>query len=279
METRPVDVGGIELSIAEAGAGGRPLFLLHGFTGAKEDFTDWLDALASEGWWVVAPDHRGHGASAKPAEESAYSLEILAADVLALADVLGWDTYVALGHSMGGMLLQVAALRAPERLDAIIMMDTSSEPLSAIDEKAVAAAQGIVRERGIDALADILATREGLLTTPAHERLLAERPGYKEFGERKMRATSPALYAAIAGEIPTRTSLLEDLRKIDVPALVIVGDQDMPFIAPSERMAETFPQGRLAVIPDAGHSPQFENTDAWWAALTGFLSSLPAAAA
>jgi pimeloyl-ACP methyl ester carboxylesterase len=277
METRPVDVGGIELSIAEAGAGGRPLFLLHGFTGAKEDFTEWLDPLAEEGWWVVAPDHRGHGASAKPADESAYSLEILAADVLALADVLEWDTYVALGHSMGGMLLQVAALRAPERLDAIIMMDTSSEPLGAIDPGAVAAAQGIVRERGIDALADILATRAGLLTTPAHERVLAERPGYQEFGERKLRATSPALYAAIAGEIPTRRSLLEDLRQLDVPALVIVGDQDVPFVAPSERMAETFPQGRLAVIPDAGHSPQFENTESWWAALTGFLSSLPAA--
>jgi pimeloyl-ACP methyl ester carboxylesterase len=227
----------------------------------------------------VAPDHRGHGASAKPAEESAYSIEILGADVLALADTLGWDTYVALGHSMGGMLLQVAALRAPERLDAIIMMDTSSEPLAAIDPKQVAAAQGIVRERGIDALADILATREGLLTTPAHERLLAEKPGYKEFGERKLRATSPALYAAIAGQMPTRTSVLEDLRKIDVPALVIVGEQDKPFIAPSERMAETFPQGRLAVIPNAGHSPQFENRDAWWAALTGFLSSLPPAPA
>ena len=62
MQIRTLSVGPVDLAIAEAGDGGRPLLLLHGFTGAKEDFTEWLDPLAALGWHGVAPDHRGHGA-------------------------------------------------------------------------------------------------------------------------------------------------------------------------------------------------------------------------
>src|SRR5207248_4490274 len=49
MDERLIDVAGVELRIAEAGRGGRPLLLVHGFTGAKEDFADWLPPLAAEG--------------------------------------------------------------------------------------------------------------------------------------------------------------------------------------------------------------------------------------
>ena len=59
-----------------------------------------------------------------------------------------------------------------------------------------------------------------------------------------------------------------------MPTLVIVGEQDTPFIKASENMAKTIPGAELAWIPDAGHSPQFENADAWWAAVSGFLGSL-----
>ncbi len=114
MEVREVQVdghgGSIPLSIAEAGTGGRPLVLVHGFTGAKEDFTDWLDPLAELGWHAIAPDQRGHGESHKPTDERAYSFEIFAADLLGLLDAMGWSSAVALGHSMGGMVLQTAAL-------------------------------------------------------------------------------------------------------------------------------------------------------------------------
>src|SRR3954463_5300813 len=100
-----------KLAYAEAGAGGRPFLLVHGFTGAKEDFTEWLDRLADAGWHAVAPDNRGHGASEKPDDESEYAFALLAGDLLALADDLwGPDApFVLLGHSMGGMVAQVLA--------------------------------------------------------------------------------------------------------------------------------------------------------------------------
>ncbi len=89
LAERLVSMGDVQLSLAEAGAGQRPLLMVHGFTGAKEDSSHWLDQLADLGWRAVAADLRGHGASSKPAEESAYSFEFMAADGLRLADVLG----------------------------------------------------------------------------------------------------------------------------------------------------------------------------------------------
>jgi pimeloyl-ACP methyl ester carboxylesterase len=276
MDQRTIDVGDIQLSIAEAGAGQRPLLLLHGFTGAKEDFTDWLDPLAGAGWHAVAPDHRGHGASSKPASEDAYSFEILSADAVRLVDALGWDRFALLGHSMGGMVAQFVAHRAPERLDALILMDTGHGPVEGLDPQLVEAAVSIVRTQGIDALADLLAGMDSPLDSPAHKQLLVDRPDVAEFEDRKFRATSPALYAAMAPAFVRATDRLDELEALPsaLPVLVMVGDQDQPFIGPSERMTAAIPGGSLAVIPDAGHSPQFENPAAWWDALSAFLAEV-----
>lgn len=277
MTERLVTVAGQQFAIAEAGAGQRPLLIVHGFTGAKEDFTPWLEPLAEAGWHAVAPDVRGHGGSAKPTAESDYSFEIMARDALGLTGALGWDRYVLLGHSMGGMIAQVMACAAPGRLDGLILMDTSHGPLN-LDAELVQAAVEIVRSQGIDALATILAEQQGPLSTPAHQRLLASQAGYAEFGDRKLRASSAAMYAAMAPAFLSATDRLESLQALPsaLPVLVLVGEQDKPFLAPSKRMAATVGQGSLEVIPDAGHSPQFENPDGWWQALSAFLGKLPA---
>jgi pimeloyl-ACP methyl ester carboxylesterase len=276
MAERVVPVGDVQLSIAEAGAGQRPLLLVHGFTGGKEDFTPWLELLAQDGWHAVAPDLRGHGASSKPASESEYSFKIMAEDMLALTDALGWDRFVLLGHSMGGMIAQVMAIAAASRLDGLILMDTSHGALHNLDPELVQAAVSIVREQGIDTLAEVLADRQGPLSTPAHQRLLASQAGYAEFCDRKLRATSAGLYAAMAPAFLTAADRLDDLRALPrpLPVLVLVGEQDTPFLAASRRMAETL-DGVLEVIPDAGHSPQFENSASWWQALTTFLAKVP----
>jgi 3-oxoadipate enol-lactonase len=273
---RQIDVGDVSLAIAESGAGQRPLLLVHGFTGAKEDFSPWLEPLAAAGWHAVAPDLRGHGLSSKPAAESAYSFELMADDVLRLADALGWGQFVLLGHSMGGMVVQFLAVTAPSRLDGLILMDTAHGPLTHLDPDLIQVAVSIVRGQGMDALAAVMAQRQGPLHTAAHQRLLDTRPGYAEFGERKLLATSPALYAAMAPAFLTTPDRLDGLRLLpaSLPVLLIVGEQDQPFLGPSRRMAAAIACSTLAVIPDAGHSPQFENSDAWWHSLTCYLAGL-----
>lgn len=273
MEERTVAVGDIELVVAEAGAGGRPLLLLHGFTGAKEDFTAWLEPLASRGWHAVAPDHRGHGHSSQPASDEAYSFSALAQDSWALADALGWDRLLLLGHSMGGMVAQEMALSAPGRLTGLVLMDTGHGPVMGLDPDLVAVAVAMAREEGMAALAALMTRYTSPLETPAHRRLVAEKPGYAAFEERKFRATSPHLYAAMTALFlhgPDRLNALGAL-PASLPTLVMVGDQDVPFLDASDRLVATIPGAALTVIPDAGHSPQFENPEKWWAALTAFL--------
>jgi pimeloyl-ACP methyl ester carboxylesterase len=281
VRERDVDVDGhngpVRLAVAEAGEGGRPLLLVHGFTGAKEDFTEWLDPLAELGWHAVAPDQRGHGASSQPEDEEHYSFEAFATDLLALLDALGWDRGAVLGHSMGGMVVQTAALRAPERFEAIVLMDTSHRALRT-DEGLVELAIAMARSEG---LAAVMAAQDALgadapLGTGAHQRLLDTRPGYKEFGDRKLLASSPAMYAAMIKAITDATGLdrLPELEQIDVPTLVLVGEEDKPFRKPAQRMADAIADAELVVIPDAGHSPQFENPEQWWKALSTFLGRI-----
>jgi pimeloyl-ACP methyl ester carboxylesterase len=273
---REVVVDGVRLAIEEAGEGGRPLLLVHGFTGAKEDFTDFLERLAALGWHAVAPDNRGHGASDKPAGTESYSLDRFAADSLGIADQL-WpgQRFVLLGHSMGGMIAQVLAVQHPDRLAGLILMDTGHGRLS-IPADQLEKIDAIVQEVGVAGLADIQArqTEPGPLDSPAHLKLMAERPGYREFNERKLRAASDDMYRAMIAVITGAEDRLDSLAAIRVPTLVLVGEQDAPFIRASENMAKTIPDAELAVLPDAGHSPQFENEDAWWGAVSGFLASL-----
>jgi len=270
---RVIDIGeGMTVAVDEVGAGQRPLLLVHGFTGRRSDFADHLDALADAGWWVVAPDLRGHGDSAQPAEEGHYSLDHFAADLWRLLDALGWDRVVLLGHSMGGMVAQVAALERPDVLDGLVLMDTTHGPLD-LDRDLAALGAEIVREGGMAAVKEVLDAMgdEGPLTTAAHLRVLAERPGYREMGERNFLSCSPAMYAAMLGELLDQVDRLDGLAVLDVPTLVIVGEQDTPFLGPSRTMAEAIPGAQLVVIPDAGHSPQFEHPEAWRDALLTFL--------
>lgn len=278
MEVREIEVEGgdarLALSVAEAGVGGRPLLLVHGLTGAKEDFTDWLDPLAELGWHAIAPDQRGHGASPQPADEVSYSFDHFASDLLGLLDAMGWTQTVALGHSMGGMVLQTAVLAEPDRFGAIVLMDTAHGPLLA-DRALVDLAIEIAQTRGMAALvaAQDAVEDDRALGNEVDRRLKAERPGYREFGERKMLASSVAMYTAMIRQItdPAGTERLEALRTLPLPALVIVGEHDQPFVQPSKRMADALPKGELAVIAQAAHSPQFESPEPWWTALQAFL--------
>jgi pimeloyl-ACP methyl ester carboxylesterase len=281
MQTRRLAVAtGVELEVLEAGAGGRPLLLVHGFTGAKEDFASWIELLATLGWHVVAPDNRGHGASDKPEGEDAYSFDLFAADLLALADALGWEgrRFVLLGHSMGGMIAQHVVASAADRVAGLVLMDTGHGPVEGLDPAQVALGQQVVRDGGLPLLVDLQRERDPVLDTPANQRLVAAWPGYAEWGERKTVACSADMWLAMAARLADGDDWLEGLASVrGVPTLVIVGEQDGPFVAASQRMAKTIPGARLAVIPDAGHSPQFENPDAWWAALTGFLQEVTTA--
>jgi pimeloyl-ACP methyl ester carboxylesterase len=111
------------------------------------------------------------------------------------------------------------------------------------------------------------------LGTPAYEQMVAENPGYVEFNDRKWAALSAVMWATMGREIRDQPDELPALTAVTCPTLVIVGEQDQPFLRVSRETVATIPGAELVVIPDAGHSPQFENPVAWINALEGFLDS------
>lgn len=266
-----VHVGDARLVAAAAGEGGRPLLLVHGFTGCKEDFADEMDRLADLGFHVVAPDLVGHGASTHPTDEAAYSFDRFAADVFAVADHLGWERFDLLGHSMGGMVAQVMVLERPERIARLILMDTHHGRIEGIDADLVALGVHLARTEGLEVIQQLLREVEDPTDSPAYERTCAERPGYREWAEAKMLACAPAMYASMLAQLESTTDRLEQLRTVTCPTLVLVGELDAAFVPASERMAAAIPGARLAVLPDGGHCPQFEATAAWRAAIDEFL--------
>src|SRR6266545_778990 len=251
---------GVALEVTDTGSG-PALLLVHGFGGAKEDFADHVDALAGR-HRVVTFDHRGHGESDDPPDVSAYSLDRMATDLLGVVDTLGIDGFRLLGHSMGGMVARRFVLAHPSRVDALVLMDTSPGPVPGIDPQLAGLAAQVALDDGKDVLRPML-DAAGTLETPAYLRLLEERPGYRELEDYKWASLSGVMWAA----------------KARCPTLVIVGAEDESFVEPSRQMAAVIPGAELVVVPDAGHSPQFENPLPWFDALDGFLAGVERATA
>jgi pimeloyl-ACP methyl ester carboxylesterase len=250
----------------------------HGFTGAKEDFADEVDRLAALGFHVVSPDHRGHGESDHPPDEDQYTLDRLAADMFGLAVALGWDRFDLLGHSMGGMVAQLMVLARPERVDRLVLMDTHHGALGGIDADLVALGVELARTEGLAVIQQVLKEFGDPLDNPAHARVCRERDGYEAWSDAKMLACSPVMYAALMPQFTRFDDRLDGLAAVRAPTLVVVGELDTRFRRAATALASTIPDAQLVVLADGGHSPQFEATDAWRAAVDEFLDREIAAA-
>lgn len=118
------DVGAVRLNVAEAGPEDGPLvILLHGFPEFWFGWRAQIEALANAGFRVVAPDQRGYNHSDKPKGAKAYCLDLLAADVLGLADSLGAERFDLVGHDWGAAVAWWAATRHPERLKRLAILN------------------------------------------------------------------------------------------------------------------------------------------------------------
>jgi pimeloyl-ACP methyl ester carboxylesterase len=174
-----------------------------------------------------------------------------------------------LGHSMGGMVARRLVLAHPERVESLVLMDTSPGPPPGIDPASVTLGVEVAHTEGMTALKAALDVFDPL-GTPAYRRLLATRPGYQEFCDRKWEALSPEMWVALATELVRQPDQLDALTHVSCPTLVIVGEQDAAFLDVSRAMAAAIPDAMLVVVPDAGHSPQFENPSVWFDAVSGF---------
>ncbi len=126
--TDQVDSGDVTIFFRRFGApGATPMIVLHGQSYFSWDWVEIADALARDpagGREIAAMDMRGFGSSTWSARQ-AYKVQDFAADVLALADRLGWDRFVLAGHSMGGRNATYTASAHPDRVEKLILVDYS----------------------------------------------------------------------------------------------------------------------------------------------------------
>ncbi len=119
-----VKTNGITLHVAQAGpVDGPPVILLHGFPEYWGAWKRQIPALAAAGYRVWAPDQRGYNLSDKPPEIADYRTEPLVNDILGLIEATGSDTVRLTGHDWGGNVAWNVALRAPERLHHLVILN------------------------------------------------------------------------------------------------------------------------------------------------------------
>lgn len=213
---------------------------------------------------ILRYDSRGHGASDAPAGE--YSIERLGLDVLGLADALGIDQFAFCGLSLGGMVGQWLAARAPDRLTRLVLANTSPHlgPAEFWDTRRRA-----VLASGMAAIVETAMERSFSPETLRDPRARSVR--------RAMLGTDPVGYAGCCAAIRDmdQTALLRTIR---VPTLLIVGERDVPtpWAGHGEVLAREIPGARVATLP-AAHLSNIERPRSFSAALLDFL--LPDAAA
>jgi pimeloyl-ACP methyl ester carboxylesterase len=120
-----IDANGLTFSARAAGPSqGRGVILLHGFPQTSWSWRPQLGALAAAGYHAVAPDQRGYSPGARPLAVADYRVEHLVADVLALADALGMDTFDLVGHDWGGMVAWLLGAHHSDRVRSLSIVST-----------------------------------------------------------------------------------------------------------------------------------------------------------
>lgn len=243
-----IDANGLSIAYVEDGEGS-PLILLHGATGSGvAHFASLLPVLARS-FRVLTPDARGHGGTRWDPTDGFVAADLVA-DLAAFADRLGLATFHLLGYSMGAMTALAFAARWPARLQTLVVVSLGPER-----EPRLSVGRRLMDPERIDR------------DDPAWARELAARHDPIQ-GPGAWRRLLPAIVADVATQ-PLLTPA--DLRSIDAPALIVVGDRD-PFVPVEQAagLARQVRDGRLLVMPGVGHDGIRGATPVLHAALTDF---------
>ncbi len=230
-----------------------PLLLSHGFASSSSMWAPNLAALSADRK-VITWDIRGHGRSDSPADPAAYSAQLCVDDMVAVLDACGVELAALGGLSLGGFLSLACTVAHPGRVGALVLVDTgpgyrSDRGRDRWNRYAVAQAASFEAE-GLAALRD---SRE--VTGAAHD---------------------PAGLALAARGILVQHSseVIDSLASLAVPTLVIVGEEDTPFLAAADHMAASIPGARKVVLEGAGHASNLDRPAAFDEAVTSFLSTV-----
>jgi pimeloyl-ACP methyl ester carboxylesterase len=235
----------VDLHVRETGEG-LPVVLLHAFPLSSAMWLEQRNDLADM-CRVITPDLRGFGGSQLGFDEP--SLDFMADDVAALLDRLDLSEVVLGGLSMGGYVAMALLRRHPGRVSALVLADTKAgaDPETARDKR-LRIADTLVKDDSTQVLVD------EVLPALVGDTTRRDQPLVQGRVRALLEAAPPSAAAWAQRAMAARPDSLDTLRKVDVPAVVVLGDEDaLASRDDAEAMVEALPQGRLVLIPGAGH--------------------------
>lgn len=232
---------------------GLPLLLTHGF-GATAGMWDANIAALSADRPVIVWDQRGHGSSDAPDNMDGYGEQISVADMAAILDAAGADRAVIGGMSLGGYLALAFNLTHPQRVAALILVDTGP---GYRNDEARAKWNAWVERRA-----------QKLETGQAPPGTSAEVAG-------AVHEHPEGLPRAARGVMAQKDDrVITSLDSIAVPTLVIVGAEDTDFLTGADYMARHIPDAHKVVLDNAGHAANMDQPEAFNDAVREFLDQL-----
>lgn len=267
-------IAGIELSYRVAGPEGRaPVVFIHGFTGNLRNWSLQVKALTARGGFrCLSADDPGHGDSSAPSDPRAYDLDQVAEVLHQLAVGLDFAPAIVFGHSMGGAIAEEYAIRYPEHVRALVLVGSaggaSGPERQAMAEQA-ASLRSAYEAGGMGAVYD---ARQAATPMPGYDAPPAET---RTFLRNEFMRTSWEGYVQGARALHERRETLTALAEFRKPTLVIHGANESDELKRvAADLSMTIPGARKVVIPNAGHSPQFENAEAFNREMFAFIDAL-----
>jgi pimeloyl-ACP methyl ester carboxylesterase len=257
----------MQLAFLDEGPG-PAVVLLHGFPLSNAMWKEQVNGVGSI-YRIIAPDLRGHGGS--PTPDGVYTMDEMADDVIELLNRLGLEVPVVIGGlSMGGYVALSLVARYPARVRGLMLMDTrAGTDLPEAAQKREEMAREVLTTGNVKAVIDAMVPRLFAKKT-IEER--AERVAYLR--EAMEKNTPRGIAGALRG-MAARPDRRDDLARIKVPTLVMVGEEDV-ITPPNEALAlaDAIEGARLEVVANAGHMAPYENPAVANAVISRFLDGL-----
>ena len=265
-----VRVNGVELYYEETGEGD-PLILSHEFAG---DYRSWEPQVRyfSRRYRVITWNYRGYPPSEVPDDPAAYSEEQLVEDLYGLVRELGIDQAHIAGLSMGGAVALKLGLAHPEVCLSLTIAGAGSGAVNHEQFVREAVLQAERFERDPEAAFKLYGVG------PARLQLKQKDPrGWQEFAEQLAGHSPKGSALTMRGvQVKRKTifDLAEELPKVDVPALIMVGDEDEPCLDSALLMKRRLPNAGLSIFPKSGHAINLEEPDLFNRTLLDFLHAV-----
>jgi pimeloyl-ACP methyl ester carboxylesterase len=250
-----VALNNVELYYEDTGSG-YPVVFCHEFA---SDYRGWDPQVRAFGrsYRCITFSYRGFPPSSVPESPAAYSQDHLIEDLRALVEHLKINEAHFVGFSMGGSVVLNFALRYPELCRTIVVVGAGSGTTNRAQfEHDIDATVNLLNTRGIEGFADVYG--EGPTRLPFKRK---DPHGYAVFRRQLADHSATGQALTMLGVLrprPTIFALEPQLNTLQVPTLIVIGDEDEPCVDPAVFMKRHIPSAGLLVLPQSGHAVNLE---------------------